>query len=322
MNVTFSETRFTALYAHFFNRAYGDNILSGDLVPDWNHDRVIDETDRSQANPANPFRFWINDNADNLDLASSSSGDVAADGSQAPGQSSSAADYGKSSVCGRSDLADYFPVWLNISNVVSLIPPDHSVTVHYKLKQMDSAVNMLYTGLTTNNSGDYLTNDLTCYGASVLNHNAWNSDKQQVPGDDSFTDIPDTFLNNIASQPGYGIILLDGRTKTTKPLVLEVTKNNQTVFTAQLPLSIDSVTNMFRTVNLRNMQNPGVLPEPQNNPDSLNSKGILFFCTDFSRAPTMSAGRRHGSRRCLRDSIGADHRRNSTESVGIRMAVR
>ncbi len=34
------------------------------LVPDFNHDRVIDESDRANVTTNGPFHFWINDDAD------------------------------------------------------------------------------------------------------------------------------------------------------------------------------------------------------------------------------------------------------------------
>ena len=86
-------------------------VLKGDLVPDWDHNRMIEESDRGRATLANPYRFWINDDAD----VPADNGDMAVDDSDVPGQSGGwfgDANYSYSHVRGRSDLEDFFPVWL------------------------------------------------------------------------------------------------------------------------------------------------------------------------------------------------------------------
>ena len=75
-------------------------------------------------------------------------------------------------------------------------------------------------------------------------------------------------------------MVFEGRSITQNPLVLEIRRksDNQLIVKSEMPLSLSSVTDMYRTVNLRNMQNPGILAGPSNNPDSLsNGKNLVFL---------------------------------------------
>ncbi|NOT96086.1 MAG: alpha/beta hydrolase, partial [Nitrospira sp.] len=59
-----------------------------------------------------------------------------------------------------------------------------------------------------------------------------------------------TFLDKILNQNEGGIILVEAREATDKPLRLEVWRNNVPVATLELPLSFAGVETMFRHVNL------------------------------------------------------------------------
>jgi hypothetical protein len=77
-------------------------VIRAGLIPDWNHDRVIDDDDKDQAMVLDPFRFWINDDDD--------FGDISEDDSDVPGQGGlfDNANYEDDEVNGRSDLLDFF----------------------------------------------------------------------------------------------------------------------------------------------------------------------------------------------------------------------
>lgn len=83
-------------------------VIRSKLVPDWNHDRIIDMADQNQSINSAPFHFWINDDKDQ--------GDVSEGDSDVPGQGGlfGDANYKDNQVNGRSDLLDFFPVWLDI----------------------------------------------------------------------------------------------------------------------------------------------------------------------------------------------------------------
>ncbi|MGD9611517.1 MAG: hypothetical protein AB7V22_01290, partial [Kiritimatiellia bacterium] len=126
-------------------------LLKIELVPDWNHDRKIDDQDRDQATAANPFRFWINDDKD--------VGDVAAGDSDVPGKDDGNAS--DDTVNGRCDLPDFFPVWLDLGQALALLPPGG--TIQYKLKQANDAVKAVYTDLDNERAGKYLIEDGNTY---------------------------------------------------------------------------------------------------------------------------------------------------------------
>ncbi|MCZ7592178.1 MAG: hypothetical protein M5U15_08485 [Kiritimatiellae bacterium] len=128
------------------------------IVPDWNRDRSIDALDINQANAANPFRFWLNDDADTGDISEGDS-----DVSGRSGGLLGKANYENNKVDGRSDLEDFFPVWLNLGRTLAAFPP--SGVVQYRLSQADGAVKAVYTDLRRNNAGAYLVSEGDSYGS-------------------------------------------------------------------------------------------------------------------------------------------------------------
>jgi hypothetical protein len=130
------------------------------------------------------------------------------------------ANYNSSTVNGRSDLTDFFPVWLNIHHAITLFPP--SAIVQYKLKQADSAVKMVYTSLSKNNAGDFLTVDGATYGPMLTQSNQCAT-VTAVTSDGIV--ISTNFLNLITSDATKGVLLIEGNAATTSPLVLEIWKD-------------------------------------------------------------------------------------------------
>ncbi|MBU4198863.1 MAG: hypothetical protein KKG09_04470 [Verrucomicrobia bacterium] len=247
-------------------------VIQMDLVPDWNHDRVIDSADESQATAPNPFRFWINDDAD--------SGDISEDDSDVPGHSGGlfgSANYDNSHVDGRSDLLDFFPVWLDLNQTLNISPP--SDTVQYKLKQANGAVNVVYTDLTKDHAGDFLTTEGNTYGPS-FNQNSYEADTFEVTS--SGVTLSTNFLNKIKNDATKGILLIEGAGTTTSPLVLEVWKDGVKICEKVMPLSIDGVEKMYRWINVRGVAGGDVSRAtdtiaPSNYPDSnCNGKQFIF----------------------------------------------
>ena len=237
------------------------------LVPDWNHDRVIDDTDRKPATSSNPFRFWIND--------STESGDIITAGADIPGQANGNGTLNQ--VNGRADLVNYFPVWLDLKQALEILSPDDP-SVQYKLRQSDSAIKIVYSDLTTNQVGQYLIADDQLYG-SQCNQLASVADVVAVSADGIV--LPPGFLNRIKTNSAKGILLVEGVKATQKPLVLEVWKGDQKLGERHLPLSITSIEQMYRWINLRASAGgtatiPTNVDPPKNYPDSLCSSGKQF----------------------------------------------
>ncbi|HBA84461.1 MAG TPA: hypothetical protein DCZ95_10240, partial [Verrucomicrobia bacterium] len=253
-----------------------NSVISSTIVPDWNHDRKIDSLDQNQATAFNPFRFWINDDHD--------LGDVAEGDSDIPGQEN--ANHEDDEVNGRCDLPDFFPVWLDLNQILNLFPP--SATVQYKLKQADAAVKIVYTDLTKDQAGNFLTTEGNTYGPS-FNQNAFEADAIAIA---SFGIVlNNSFLLKIKNNANKGVLMMEGTKPTTAPLILELWVGGIKIFEQQMPLSIDGVEKMYRSINIRPSGGPPTSTgEPANNPDYLNTRKNVFFLHGFNVTAEGSRG--------------------------------
>ncbi|MGD9873004.1 MAG: hypothetical protein AB7T27_01920 [Kiritimatiellia bacterium] len=249
------------------------------LIPDFNHDRSITELDYAQLISNGVFRFWKNDDDD--------FGDISEDDSDVPGQGGwfDDANYEDGKVNGRSDLLDFFPVWLDLHDTLNLLPP--SGTVQYKLKQANGAVRAVYTDLTKGSAGNFLTTDGNTYGPS-FNQNSFEADTFEVTS--SGVALTVDFLNNIKNDATKGVLLVEGMDITTAPLILEIWISGSKICEKEMPLSISGVEDMYRTANMRGMTNPGVLSEPTNNPDALSNGKHLVFLHGYQAADEAALG--------------------------------
>ena len=247
-------------------------VVSINLVPDSNHDRVIDASDVT----TNTFHFWINDDAN--------SGDISSGNSDVPGQSGSSAKYSSSTVCGRNDLLDFFPVWLDVSQALALFPPGGNLD--YRLSQADSAVKIVYTQLTKANAGNYLMDTNTTYGNNGNGgSNSWNADTVLVgpSGSPNNLSLPAAFLNMISNNPTTGILMVECVATSSAPLNLEIWQNNQKIVSVAMPLQTSSIGQMYRWINLRHFTDGNETDatntnEPPNYPDALcNGKQFVHI---------------------------------------------
>lgn len=213
------------------------DIMLGALVPDYNHDRKIDPTERDRAEQGDKHYFWVNDDDGNGDT----------EGSGIPG-SGAAIDSAHLKVNGTRDLVDFFPVHLDIKELLVVFDP---VNYTYRLRNTDSALNYVVTDLGQAEAGEYLTGD----------HRG--IDYARTMGEAPTLPITDTSFNAITAQTlvlkpevieqikqGKGVILIEGYKRTSNPLVLEVYKGTTLAYSQRLNLSIDGVEQMFRHKNL------------------------------------------------------------------------
>ena len=247
-------------------------VLKTTMVPDYNHDRKIDVADENRAAASEPFHFWINDDNDD--------GDVASGNSDVPGEGSGNAN--NDEVDGRCDLLDFFPVWLDISKAMELLP--NTYNWYYILRQANGAVSFFESDLTQTNSGDYLIKESSDYGWGYPAHEipeVVNVSADGVYADEGGPDL----LQKIQTNPEKGVLIMEGKTQTTSPLVLEIRKGSKTgklVCETQLPLSLSGVEDMYRWINLRSTYGLPTSPRtrvgnPTNFPDaSSNGKHIIF----------------------------------------------
>jgi hypothetical protein len=288
LNNTLSDTNWNVFNAVGINNnglilAYATNYATGEnhavllmqmaMAVDNNRDGQISFGQDDQTTPQNPYRFWIND--------SSESGDALSDGKNSiPGYGSP--NYSRNSVNGRSDLVNFFPVALNLSNILQLLPPLSGLEYH--LSQANSAFKFVYTDLTQSNTFDYLTDVTTTGGYGIAATKAPQSaDTISVsPSSTAGTKLDNNWLTQVEKNGGVGIILVEGSMTTTSPLVMEIWNNGQKLLSAPLYLSIDGVEKMYRWVNLRHGVHAAEnrhtdTSEPANYPDSLsNGKNFVF----------------------------------------------
>lgn len=250
-----------------------------------------------------PFRFWINDDDDWADTQGNDIPGTLAPGSLQPNYTVNLST-GKGVVDGVRDLVDFFPVYLDLKQLLNAIPA-RTPGVIYKLKHEEDAVNFVYTNLTRAKAFDYQTKSLTTgFGGT---------DKEvldQAPGDATTWHVTATghelsvaFLNLIQNNDG-GVILVEGYKATDKPLVLSIEKDNAVIAEVKLELKIDSVEKMFRHKNLLYTDAAGdhtVAARsdydgesdgsgPKNWPDSLTNGKNLVFVHGYNVNPQQARG--------------------------------
>jgi len=230
-------------------------IVKMGLVPNYDRDDDIDSDDVAISATEKNFTFWINDDKDEEDDYSGASG--------IPGQTSG--NHSDSVVNGHGDLIDFFPVWLDLHDMLSLLPPGGDV--QYKLAQADNALKAVYSALTRDQANSFLTVSNTVYGPA-FDTDAYLAPTFQISA--SGVVLSTNFLQRIKDDPDRGILLLEGAAETTSPLVLEIWKGTAKIVETRLLLVISGVEAMYRWHNFRN--SPSIaerLGNPTNRPDSV-----------------------------------------------------
>lgn len=207
-------------------------FVPAEIRPDANRDgaitvsRMPDDPDRLLAEQKLPWYFWVNDDND--------SGET--DGNDIPGQGSNGQD---ASVNGVRDLVDFFPLHLNIARLLSVLPADIP-GISYRLAQADGAANFLTTEFAPASVGNYQFDAITAQG--VGSKTVTRITTEGVA-------LDPTFLGS-ASRDDRGVILVEARGPTTKPLRLEAWRGTELLARLDLPVSFSGVEDMFRHVNL------------------------------------------------------------------------
>jgi pimeloyl-ACP methyl ester carboxylesterase len=199
------------------------DITTMALIPDYDHNRKIDDKDRQRALNRDKYYFWANDD--------DGKGDT--EGTGIPGSGNRAEHH--ETVDGTRDLIDWFPVNLDLNNMFNTFDP---ASYTYTLKHEDGSLDFVITGLSPNASGDYLTTSLAQTFANAVT----------IPITSSGYVLSQALIDTIKA--GNGTIIVESWKQTQKPLVLEVSKGGALVKSTRLNLSIDGVEQMFRHKNL------------------------------------------------------------------------
>ena len=251
-------------------------ILRPAILVDANRDGQISRDSSDAVSESTPFRFWINDDND----VGPSSGD------DRPGQPPSTADYANAEVDSVRDLVDFFPVFLDLRALLHALPEAHGL--HFRLRQDDGALNFVYT--------DRSLEEATAIYRRIL-ESGFGPHFNQPAGAASVTRITQAgvslshgFIDRIRFQDG-GVLLLEGRSPSTRPLVLEMMKGGELMAVVPLPLSLSPVEDMFRHIDLTGVPRdydgsrpvlphpppPSRLGSPPNWPDNLSRNRYFVF---------------------------------------------
>jgi len=258
------------------------------------HIKLASEDPDDDTTQAKPFRFWSNDDDDQGPAA----------GDNMPGQPDNKADYNNAVVDSARDLVDFFPVYLDINQLLAVLP--HTTAgITYKLKQADGALNFVYTNLTNEYSAvdkrskafDYQYKVLTTGFGPDFTQAAGSATTERITA--AGVPLNTTFLDGIKNN-NWGVILVEGRAASTAPLRLVVEKAGVEVAEVSLNLKMSPVEQMFRHVNLTNQVDeyatygsgnhitpplPGIptnTEQPVDYPDSLTNGKYFVFLHGFN----------------------------------------
>ena len=186
-------------------------VVKTELVPDYNHDRKIDDTDRALAADRTPFRFWLNNDDDDGDISRYDVPEITDEIHKE--------DYKHAGIDGIRDLVDFFPVFIDVKEALNVFDPDR---FRFVLASSPSeSFNMIsMTDIDPGRSGEYLTN------LSKARQTAGTPLKGI--GNDG-VEITKNFLNAIKDH-GKGVVLLEAKRGDTvnQELQLKIFDSNNT----------------------------------------------------------------------------------------------
>ncbi|MDX2080533.1 MAG: hypothetical protein SFU53_07090 [Terrimicrobiaceae bacterium] len=259
----------------FFARPTVKMLVPCDIVPDWNRDGVIDNKDRGKVTEEKPWRFWCNDDDDEGDVGGANDNN-----SDVPG---AGVDNGADLVVnGIRDLVDFFPLWLDIKQMLEVLSRDQ---FDYVLESENNSLQYAETTLTKEDSDAYLKAEL---GEVSKRNNPKGLARVAVKTiAQGQAKLSDEFLQSIIDETG-GVLLIEAWKATDKPLKLVVKRKSSGEQMCEFPfhLKIDDVEKMFRHKNIRQAvpawagRVPGEadrLGEPENYPDDVCiNKNFIF----------------------------------------------
>ncbi len=248
------------------------------LVPDYDRDGVIDCHDEAQAATNRIMRWWINDDDNGTDI-SEGDNDVPGQGHGLTLVSNDTQWPDSATVDGRCDLLDFFPLWLDVGNLLAMLPQDGTTTVC--LRQEDGALRAVYTDLRAADAGSYLVSAVANCGPDFAQA---THEARTFLIDAADVVLSPAFVNRIVADPRKGVLLVEGCAETQKPLVLEVLRDGVRIMVVELPLSVSGVEDMYRWINLRpDAANyfPSRSNAPPNRPDGECMDKTVFLAHGF-----------------------------------------
>lgn len=261
------------------------------LVPDYDGNGEIDEDDGTLAGSGKVFRFWINDDKD----SASSDGELARNSEIQDGGNddipASGSDGSDGNVNGRRDLVDFMPIHLNVSACLGILPASLRERLTFRLRQRDGALNAVWSNLSPSGASSFQTAQYSAGFGRAFDAAPQNASTEQITSNG--LEPPARFSEKVTD--GDGVFLIEGRSGTTAPLVVEMLYDGTLVCAGQLNVSIASVEDMYRWLGLRWACGQGDLSgrstaEPQNLPDDETTGPHFVFVHGYNVSAQSARG--------------------------------
>ena len=263
-----------------YTEAVTVSVIDASLVPDYDLDGDIDNDDLFRYSTNEVYRFWINDDDDDPD--SEDSGDdnpgSASEDSMICIQPTGGAPEYYYQIDGVRDFIDFFAVNIaGLQETVNILP---SSDYDYYLKHVSGAVNVFIAPGLTSSEADYHLYNKTFCEANKTTRLLYDIDTEFCIN----ANLSALVYNN------ESVMLLEGCVESTSPLVLEIRRksDDSVVYSTILRLSLSSVKDMYRTLDLRG--GTSYTGQPANYPDSLCNATNLFFLHGFKVTEADSHG--------------------------------
>ena len=269
-------------------------VLEINLVPDYDRNGIIDAIDYLKWRQGRVFRFWINDDEDAkategkyaedpiVDIPGAKTGWGELDGRDP--------DWSDELVNGHKDLIDFSPVFMDVSSIW-ILPKEIRENLTFRLRQDDEAVNVIWTSLEKSEVGDFQRKDVKCCGRN-WNQNSYEATVEKLGS--TGKEIPEVLAKEIRVSPNTnkGVLFIEGRGVSKKPLVLDVYNGVKKIASGGLPMRLSSVEDMYWFYSIRGAEEVGnfQLPSgytPSNLSEDIVDKTIFFthgFNVDYDAA--------------------------------------
>lgn len=242
------------------------------IVTDFNRDGIIDDNDQGKVTDEEPWRWWVNDDSDKGGF------DRGNNTHDIPAPSKRDANFKNDEVDGVRDLIDFFPVHLNIAEVLKRYPADEN---EYVLMHEDEGLKGFEYATCIINGSD----DVRAPGSHVRKVSTAKLMAKQPLGliSKQGRKLSREYLEKC--EGGNGVLLLEACKSSNKPLMLHVVKkdSDEPIVELSFPIICSNVESMFRQVNLRKELGgdggrPSAPGDPEGYPDELtNGKYVAYI---------------------------------------------
>ena len=223
-------------------------VVRAGIVPDFNRDGAIDETDETLIQSKGVFRFWINDDRDEGFWGTNAKEDapfgayaIVRDDSEVRNRRRNSDD---DAVNGVRDLVDFFTLRLDLPTKVEF------PNLTYRLRHDYNALNFTYTSLAPETVGELYASECVSGFGKNGNESASSAKLQRIRPNEG-TKLSNVWLDTRDDDQTSVVIMCEGKSAKNSPLVLEFDIDGEYAGEISLDISLSSVKDMFRYLNIR-----------------------------------------------------------------------